>query len=130
MTRAYDLVQLRSAVQLLQASLEEVSHTAKVLCHENESLKRETEEMLHDLKTISGLEACSDPHRGLQYRWRGVWIHSSLLYVEDKARLLPKDSVDPRKPSKPDPDPYGEDERDPYDPPSPSCGDPDCDLCL
>lgn len=111
MTRAYDLVQLRSAVQLLQASLEEVSHTAKVLCHENESLKREKEEMLHDLKTISGLEACSDPRKGLQYRWRGAWIHSTLLYVESKARLLPKDSVDPD------------------DPPSPSCGDADCDLC-
>ena len=97
MTRAYDLVQLRSAVQLLQASLEEVSHTAKVLCHENESLKREKEAMIKLVRIMQGegtphpekIKDC--PRNGLMW-W---YIHEKKWVPYTACRILRRAIWDP-----------------------------------
>ena len=75
MTKLYDLDELRTAVELLQESLQEVSHTAKVLCHENESLKREKEAMYKLVRLMQGegtaypekIKEC--PRNGLMWWW-------------------------------------------------------------
>ena len=62
----------------------------KVMLHDIDSLTREKDEMLHDLRVITGLEIRSTPQHGLLYKLHdGSIVHSSKLYVFTKAELLP-----------------------------------------
>lgn len=65
-----DYAALRRGIKLLKESLQEVSHTSKILCHENESLKRELEQatdLIHKMQINETIRL--DPRKGFQWWW-------------------------------------------------------------
>ena len=96
-----DPITTNEALKMVQETLQEVSHTAKVLCHENESLKREIASLLGDVKILSGRDVRIKYREGVQFLYSGVWICGEEFEVFCKAGL--KHKGPPYKP-KPDPD--------------------------